>query len=166
MAVGSVAIIGSFRQRYEEALEAWRTFTAAGLTVTSPRGDPIVEAGIPFVRFTSDSVGHSDSLVQTIALHRIMRADFTYVVAPDGYVGRTTCYEVGRVLQACRPLYFSEPPQDLPLLVPISHLAAPGALLARFVEESPRPWYTPDHGLFDDHDVLERDLRDGTLHDV
>jgi hypothetical protein len=162
--VRSVAIIGSFRQRYEHVLQAWQLFTDAGLAVTSPRGDPVIEPGIPFVRFTSDEAEHSDALVQTIALHRIMRADFAYVVAPAGYVGRTTCYEVGRLLQAPRPVYFSEQPNDLPVAVPPSHLASAAALLDRFSAEAPLAWSErpdPDH-----HDSLEHDLVTGNLREL
>jgi hypothetical protein len=46
-------------------------------------------------------------------------------VAPNGYVGRTTCYEIGRLVQAARPVYFSDPPDDLPLFVPQSHVLTP-----------------------------------------
>jgi len=92
------------------------------LCVTSPLGTGILREGIPFVRFESDANRHSDSLVQLIALHRILRADFVYVVAPEGYIGRTTCYEIGRILQARRPLYFSEQPRDLPIHIPETHV--------------------------------------------
>ena len=52
-----------------------------------------------------------------------------FVVAPGGYVGRTTCYEIGRIIQENRPLYFSESPQDLPLYVPKSHVFALDSLI-------------------------------------
>jgi hypothetical protein len=130
MTARRVAIIGSFRQHYAAVLAAHVSFKEAGLEITSPKGDPIITPGIDFVRFTSDPVLADDPMVQTIALHRILRADFVYVVAPNGYAGRTTCYEVGRVVQAGRPLYFSEQPNDLPLRIPSSHV-----LTARQVAE-------------------------------
>ena len=43
-------------------------------------------------------------------------------MAPDGDVGRATAYEIGRLVQAGRPLYFSAAPDDLPLAVPDSHV--------------------------------------------
>lgn len=118
----SAAVIGSFRQHYGAVLGAVEAFRAAGWHVTSPLGSGIVREGIPFVRFESDDAALDDNAVQALALHRILRADMTYVVAPDGYVGRTTCYEIGRLVQAARPVYFSNPPADLPLLVPSSHV--------------------------------------------
>lgn len=134
---GSVAIIGSFKQHYRIVLDAWRTFMDAGWHVTSPLGDPIVEEGIPFVRFSSDEVSWDDPEVQTVALHRILRADVVYVVAPGGYVGNTTCYEIGRIIQADRPIYFSARPDDLPILVPDDRVTTP----AQLVELVPRPLY-------------------------
>lgn len=120
----SVAVIGSFRQHYERAVEAVAVFRNAGWTVTSPHGTPVIEPGIDFVRFESDDPGLDDAMVQTLALHRILRADVVYVVVPDGYVGRTTCYEIGRVVQAGRPIFFSEQPADLPISVPASRIAS------------------------------------------
>jgi hypothetical protein len=120
--VKTVAVIGSFRQFYQPICDAWRQFSELGIEVTSPKGAPIVEEGIPFVRFESDPHKWDDPMVQTVALHRILRADFVFVVAPDGYVGRTTCYEIGRIIQASRPLYFSEVPKDLPIHVPSENI--------------------------------------------
>jgi hypothetical protein len=112
MTIRTVAVIGSFRQHYEPIRQTWRLFTDNGFRVTSPKGSPIIENGIPFVRFETDPQEWDDPMVQTIALHRILRADLTYVVAPGGYVGRTTCYEVGRIVQAKRPIYFSDMPDE------------------------------------------------------
>src|SRR5215217_654615 len=121
----TVAIIGSFRQHYSEVLAAWASFRAAHWIITSPLGSPIIEEGIPFVRFEADDPRWGDPMVQTVALHRILRADLTYVVAPAGYIGRTTCYELGRILQARRPVYFSAQLDDLPLAVPELWIASP-----------------------------------------
>lgn len=120
--ISSVALIGSFRQYYNDVLKTLDAFTEVGLTVTSPKGTKIVKNGIPFVRFESDDCGWTDEMIQVIALHRILRADFVFVVLPNGYVGRTTCYEIGRIIQAKKPLYFSERPHDLPLHIPDDHI--------------------------------------------
>ena len=111
----TVAIIGSFKQFYNEVLKAVSVFQNAGIQVQSPIGTNILKQGIDFVRFNTDPPIWRDSMVQTVALHRILRADFTFVVSPKGYVGRTTCYEIGRVIQCGRPIFFSEHPVDLPL---------------------------------------------------
>jgi hypothetical protein len=134
----SVAIIGSFRQQYREVLDDWNTFTNAGLIVTSPKGTPIIESGIEFVRFESDDPLLTDAQVQQVALHRILRADFVYARLSEGYIGRTACYEIGRILSSNRPLYFSDLPRDLPLEVPAAHIATAEELVERFRTEMPR----------------------------
>jgi hypothetical protein len=122
--VSSVALIGSFRQHYGIVLDSLSAFTSVGLIVTTPKGTGIVKYGIPFVRFESDNPEWVDEMVQVAALHRILRADFVFTVVPNGYVGRTTCYEVGRVIQANKPVYFSARPDDLPLCIPDSHICS------------------------------------------
>lgn len=156
----SVAIIGSFKQYYEYVREVWRIFNAVGITVTTPKGSYILENGIPFVRFQSDNSEWSDETVQVVALHRILRADFVYVVAPNGYVGRTTCYEVGRIIQARRPIYFSQTPKDLPILIPSSHLMKAEVIADKIKsgEFKLEPLYASIPGMVGD---LERKLVDG-----
>jgi hypothetical protein len=135
----SVSIIGSFRQFYDDVLRAWQSFTTAGWHITSPRGSPIIQPGIPFVRFVTDPVDWDDATVQTATLHRILRADLTYVVAPQGYLGRTTCYELGRVIQANQPVYFSDRPLDLPIVVAGHHIGSVEDLVARLSATDPAP---------------------------
>ena len=154
----SVAVIGSFRQHYDRVLGAVHTFRDAGWTVTSPLGTEIIELGIEFVRFTSDRPVWDDPTVQSIALHRILRADLVYVVAPDGYVGRTTCYEIGRIVQANRPLFFSEHPKDLPLAVPAERVHEAPAVVALVREASPQTLFDGDESAYAE---LERRLLHG-----
>lgn len=156
---GTISIIGSFRQHYREVLAAWSKFHRAGWTVTSPLGSAVVKEGIPFVRFETDEPSWDDAMVQTVALHRILRACLTYVVAPDGYVGRTTCYELGRILQANQPVYFSDQPADLPLALPSAHVLAPEQLIARFATERPTPLFSRETGTYAER---ERQLVAGT----
>lgn len=130
--VTKIALIGSFKQHYNLVLEAFNTFQIAGLEILSPKGTAILEHGIPFVRFTSDPRDLDDAMIQTLTLQRILNADLTYVVCPNGYVGRTTCYEIGRLIQAVHPLYFSSIPQDLPIRIPASHILSASELAARF----------------------------------
>ena len=82
----SVSVIGSFKQHHDEVQIAVTELSRAGLSVLSPKGKHIIKAGIPFVRFDTDPDEWSDPMVQVVALHRILRASFVYVVAPRGYV--------------------------------------------------------------------------------
>lgn len=136
-------MIGSFRaERYggiREALKVLRTT----FRITSPSGTDIVD-GVQFVRFESDLPSASDDEIQTATLQKIFSADAVYVVAPGGYVGKTTCYEIGRVLQRRQPLYFSERPQDLPVHIPDWSVVTPGDFVLRFSEASPFVWLFAD----------------------
>lgn len=139
--VPSVAVIGSYKQHYEDVRRALRTFAAGGWTINHPAGTDVLVPDIPFVRFESDNPAWSDPMVQTIALHRILRSDLTYVVAPSGYVGKTTSYEIGRIVQARQPLYFSAQPDDLPIDVPHSHVMDPATLIEAFPTAEAAPLF-------------------------
>ncbi len=155
----TAALIGSFKRHYQQVLEIRRLFVEAGINILSPKGAPIIREGIPFVRFTSDSPEWSDPMVQTVTLHRILRADLVYVVAPNGYVGRTTCYEIGRIVQAMRPIYFSAQPRDLPMDIPGSHIVSPTSLIQILGKGGKPSWpfADADGGYF----MLERRLANG-----
>ena len=154
----TVALIGSFRKHYSEICDALAAFQRAGVLVTTPLGAGVIQPGIPFVRFESDNEELSDEHVQTIALHRILRARAVYVVAPAGYIGLTTAFEIGRVLQAGRPLYFSEPPDDLPILVPSGHVCGAQEVAAHILGGSEvSPYKLGD----EEHIRLERRLLTG-----
>jgi hypothetical protein len=156
----SVAIIGSFRQHYKEVLEVWKIFSQAGIEVTSPKGAKIMDESIPFVRFETDASELDDHSVQSLALHRILRADLTFVVAPSGYIGRTTCYEIGRIIQAGRPLYFSEHPLDLPITIPESHIIKAEELARKLLSTDWEPTWLYNMTI-DLASSLERELING-----
>jgi hypothetical protein len=115
--------------------EACRTFADAGHTVTSPSGAAVIRGDD--VRFEDDAPSASEATLQTLALERIMAADVVYVVAPEGYVGRATSYELGRLIQAAVPVYFSSAVHDPPLAVPATHVATPEEILERIERIKP-----------------------------
>jgi hypothetical protein len=133
-------------------------FIDAGWDVRSPQSVSVLVAGIPFVRFDTDPAAWGDPAVQTRTLHRILSSDVTYVVAPDGYVGRTTSYEIGRVIQADRPLYFSDAPKDLPIAIPSRAVAKAAILASRFRRSMPRSLYD---GIPGTQAAWERQLNEG-----
>jgi hypothetical protein len=114
----SVSVIGSFRKHYPEVVIAVRELGALGITVRSPADSRIVNPGSDYVRFETDSPESSDQRIQAATMEKILNSDLVYVVAPAGYIGRTTCYELGRVHERSIPIYFSALPQDLPIEVP------------------------------------------------
>jgi hypothetical protein len=156
-----VAVIGSFRQHYHAVLESIGDFRAAGWVVTSPAGTKILEEGIDFVRFASDDAARTNAEVQSSTLGNIFGAHLVYVVAPNGYVGRTTCYEIGRLIQAHRSVYLSHQPLDLPVHVPDRFVVDVRELVARLgAGERLESWYD-----FGDDELarFERDLTHGNV---
>lgn len=163
--VSSVAILGSFKQHYEDVLKSLGTFAQAGICVTTPPDTGLLKPGIPFVRFESDDAEWSDEMVQVVALHRIFRADYIFVVVPDGYVGRSTCYEIGRAIQAKKTIYFSERPEDLPLMIPADCICSAQALAEQICKDDfiPVPLH---HDVSDKVCGLEQDLLCGQYQDI
>jgi len=125
----TVAVIGSFKQHYAKVLSAIETFRNMSIIVTSPEGSSILTPGIPFVRFASDNPNFSDEMIQTTTLKKILSAEVVYVVNPNGYVGKTTSYEIGRIIQSKKPIYFLDNPEDLPIKVPKSHIVNPDVMV-------------------------------------
>lgn len=112
-----VAILGSFRQHYPEVLKAISEFERVGIQILSPTVSRIINPDQNFVRFETDSLNSTDSEIQLKTLSKIFAADLVFVVAPNGYIGRTTCYEIGRVHERQIPVFFSNFPLDLPIVV-------------------------------------------------
>ncbi|MFI5712027.1 NUDIX domain-containing protein [Kribbella sp. NPDC051620] len=114
----TVALIGSFRKHYDEVVEAARSLSTAGATITSPPILPIRDLGENFVRFESDPHSALDHQIQEATLEKIFRSDVVYVVNPGGYIGRTTAYELGRIRERGMAVFFAEEPKDLPIEIP------------------------------------------------
>ena len=117
-----IAIIGSFRQHIKDVEIVRDFFLKNDIIITTPCSLEIIEPKIPFVRFITDETYFSNEMIQSATIERIFSSNIVYVVAPDGYIGRTTCYEIGRVIQYNIPIYFSQFIQDLPIYIPYSHV--------------------------------------------
>jgi hypothetical protein len=120
-----VAIIGSFRKHYSEILLAIEAFASAGCEVSSPASSWVLNADAEFVRLASDAAERADVEIEVETLDRILNSDVVFVVAPEGYVGRTTCYEIGRVHERGIRTFYSSTPLDLPVPVSASAVADP-----------------------------------------
>lgn len=120
----TVSIIGSFRKpsHYEIIKKAITEFKQAGLIVLSPKGSKIRESIDEFVIFESDETSLSPAEIQMITLDKIIHSDVVFVCNVDGYLGRTTCYEIGFCLSRGVPLYFLSMPLDLPIPIDESHI--------------------------------------------
>ena len=124
------SIIGSFRKYYSEIVALIEAFEAYHIHVLSPKRSDIINPQEHFVRLKTDNPQYEPVEIQLIALHRILRSNFVYVFCPTGYIGRTTCYEIGRIHERGVPLYFSECPEDLPIAISASAIIKPERFLS------------------------------------
>ena len=124
-----IAVIGSFGRHYDAVERAMAVFAQAGMAIASPRAGALL-ADSEDVRFTDDDPGLGEAELQVFTLERIMAADVVYVVAPDHYVGRATSYEIGRLVQAAVPMYFSASVSDPPIAVPATLIKTPDEVVA------------------------------------
>lgn len=112
-----ISIIGSFRKYYEDIKKLIILLQKNGITVLSPRFSEITRSIEDFVIFASDNQELTPAEIQTETLNRILKSDVVYVYNPQGYVGRTTCYEIGIIRTTTIPLVFLEKPRDLPISI-------------------------------------------------
>lgn len=110
-----VAIIGSFQKYYNEIKNIIKLFKKEGLLVSSPKESHVKKKIDDFVIFESDNQTQSPEEIQMVTLQKIMSADAVYVYNPGGYIGRTTCYEIGFCFSRCKPIYYFQKPVDLPI---------------------------------------------------
>ncbi|MGK8506350.1 NUDIX hydrolase [Nocardia asiatica] len=162
----SVSIIGSFRRHYEQVRQAAEIFMAAGMKVKSPPISRIIDLDREFVRFESDPPSASDLDIQVATLQRIFSSDFVYVMNPDGYVGRTTAYELGRIHERGMAVYYAEHPKDLLVPIPAGTVLSPSELVAGIVRGGvgPRSVRRPRVASLPTADIVIFTIREENLH--
>ncbi|WP_439677120.1 NUDIX hydrolase [Embleya sp. MST-111070] len=161
----SVSLIGSFRQHYPQVLAAAREFAAAGVVVKSPPMSRITNHGSEFVRFASDPPFSSDHAIQAATLKKIYSSDFVYVVDPDGYIGRTTAWELGIVHERGLAVFYAEPPKDLPFEVPRGSVVSARDLATSIRGGArPGPVRRPRVATLPTADIVIFTIRSGRLH--
>ncbi len=136
----SVAIIGSFQKYYEDICGVISFFRHNGYHVTSPHFSSITSSRDAFVVFEADDQTLSNDEIQTDTLRKILNADAVYVYNPPnettppdmGYLGKTTCYEIGFLMARNRPIYYLYPPYDLPVPYCDEHILSPQSFVDKF----------------------------------
>lgn len=122
-----IAIIGSFQKKenYQIMLDIIGNAASHDLTVLSPQGTSITDNRDGFVLFASDNIQLSNEKIQKNTIAKIIQADAIYVVNLDGYIGKTTCYEIGRIVERDIPIYFFDKPLDIPLCITDEFIISP-----------------------------------------
>ena len=110
----TATVSGSFRRHMSAIAEAVQALTDHGVRVLSPADPRIVDQQTEFWYVASDVV-RSIRLLQDRHLDSIRCSNFLWLVAPDGYVGRSASMEIGYAAGAGVPIFATSAPQDLTL---------------------------------------------------
>ena len=112
-----LTIIGSFRKYYKEICEAIDLFENNGVKIMSPQKSFIVNDIDGFVILDTDERQEEPYRIQERVFDNIEKSVAVYVWNPAGYLGNSTCYEIGKVMEKGKPIFFKEYPNDLPIRV-------------------------------------------------
>jgi len=133
----SISLIGSFRRHYDQIRAVAEFFATNGIAVPSPSISRILDHEAGYVRFECDPPDLSDHDIQAATLARLLASDFVYVIAPDGYIGLDTSMEIGHLLQAGVPLFFSEPLRNVTMAIGLGAVLSPAGLLVLVTRRHP-----------------------------
>ena len=131
----TVSVIGSFRKdnHYSKVVEVINKLKENNIKVLSPAGTEVVDSVDNFVIFASDDKALSPSEIESATLEKILSSDIVYVCDVDGYIGRTTAYEIGCCDAKKKEIYFLEYPKDFIINSPI-HILTPETLAKRNIK--------------------------------
>lgn len=152
-----VSIIGSFRKYYEDIKEIINLLKKNNIEVLSPKFSEITYSIEDFVIFASDNQELAPYEIQTETLNRILKSDAVYVYNPTGYVGRTTCYEIGIIRTTKIPLLFLERPKDLPILVCNCDIMNPSKLVFSLLKD--KKYTNSDASVLVDKNKTKNEMR-------
>lgn len=134
-------IHGSFRQHFAQIREASELFRAAGVEVVAPSLGEFVGAEDGFLRFAGEE-GIDRRVIELKYLHHVKRLGkngFSYFCVPEGYIGKTTSYELGIAQVTNIPCFFSETPFDHPVYAPKSSIWSASSLATYICEHGTLP---------------------------
>lgn len=112
-----ITIIGSFRKYYEDICNLINEFEKNDIQVMSPQKSFIIDDIDGFVILNSDEKNQQPFIIQEHVFQNIKKSDVVYVWNPEGYLGNSTCYEIGKIMEMGKQILFKENPKDLPIKV-------------------------------------------------
>lgn len=90
-------IHGSFQKHFTEIQRVAHLFQSVGIQVLAPKVG-VLQTGVDGFALFDDEVGKDPRLVELEYLHNLKylgASGFSYFVNPDGYLGKSTSYELG-----------------------------------------------------------------------
>lgn len=125
-----ITVIGSFRKYYKEICELIDKFERNGIQVMSPQKSFIVDDIDGFVILDTDEKNQKPFIIQEHVFENIKKSQIVYVWNPDGYLGNSTCYEIGKITEMKKTIIFKELPKDLPIRIENKMIKNPEELIS------------------------------------
>jgi ADP-ribose pyrophosphatase YjhB (NUDIX family) len=141
-------IHGSFQKHFDEITRVHRIFAEAGIEVLAPELSDIIAIENGFATLESD-VTKDPRMTELLYLHNLKRLGangFSYFIDPEGYIGKSTSYELGIAQISNVRCFFMAPPADHPAYLHSNSIWQP-KLLAEYITEHgrlPSPTIQPD----------------------
>jgi NTP pyrophosphatase (non-canonical NTP hydrolase) len=110
----AVVLCGTFHRELEALEAVWREFEEAEVEILSPRDLRFVEDRTGFL-LSSSEIDELPAEVEHRHLTAMMSADFIWLHAPDGYVGRSAAMELGFARALGLGVFGQTPPSDVAL---------------------------------------------------
>ncbi|ESZ51713.1 hypothetical protein X731_03805 [Mesorhizobium sp. L2C054A000] len=105
-------VSGSFRQHIAAVRDAVQQLRSAGVAVLSPGNLEVAARTKDFV-FLAGDAPLPIKAIEDRHLASIRVANFLWIVCPGGYVGSSTCLEIGVAVSLGVPVYASTAPTDV-----------------------------------------------------
>ena len=130
-------IHGSFRKHFELIQVVRDVFTSAGIEVVAPTKSNLASIEKGFALLEGEQ-NQDPRLIELLYLHnlkKIGKNGFSYFVNPEGYIGKSTSYELGIAQISNTQCFFYESPTDHPAYIHKNSIWSP-QLLAEYVYEN------------------------------
>lgn len=122
---------GSFNKHFKEIQNAYKIFTDAGVEVIAPKAIELVGSKDGFVLFEGET-NKDPRFIELEYLHKIKQIGnqgFSYFVNQNGYIGKTTSYELAVAQLINVPCFYSSLPKDHPVYISKSLVISPEDLV-------------------------------------
>lgn len=134
---------GSFRKHFDLIQKTYEIFTKAGIEIIAPKKSEIASFTKGFAFFKGEE-NLDPRLIELLYLHNLKRLGsngFSYFVNPEGYIGKSTSYELGIAQLSNVRCFFYESLEDHPAYIHKNSVWRPEDLACYISEkrELPQP---------------------------
>lgn len=134
-------IHGSFSKHFDEIQRVHRLFSQAGIEVLAPKDSELTTKTDGFALFKDES-SLDPRLVELRYLHKIKQLGndgFSYFVNPDGYIGKSTAYELGVAQLTNTRCFFMDKLADHPAYIHKNAVFSPENLVGYILQNNALP---------------------------